>query len=98
MKLLDINISEITMKNIETLFWHGNQNENDLLVLGLSEGFDLGLIERNEFKVVKPIGLSEKGYVMARAHYYLELAELREIQRALNEIQNKAENEMLREV
>ena len=89
MKLLDINISEITMKNIETLFWHGNQNDNDLLVLGLSEGFELGLLERNDLKIVKPIGLSEKGYVMARAHYYLELSELKEMERVLNEIQDK---------
>lgn len=93
MKLLDIKISEITMKNIETLFWHGNQNENDLLVLGISEGFELGLLERNELKIVKPIGLSQRGYVMARAHYYIELSELREIQRSLNELQISLEEE-----
>lgn len=83
MKLLDIEINQHTMRNITIMFWHGNQDENQLSVLGIQEGFDLMLFEKVKFEGVKPISLTEKGYVMARAHFYVERTSLLELEKSL---------------
>ncbi len=85
MKFLNVEIEVDTFINISNLFWHGNMEKKEMKISGVEQGFKMGLFERTKKECVKPIALSEKGYVMARAHFYIERSSLLELEKSLFE-------------
>jgi len=94
MKFLNLEVKVETFTNITELFWHGNQEENNMNVLGIEQGFKMGLFERVKLNGIKPISLSEKGYVMARAHFFIERVSLLELEKSLFEARMRMEGQI----
>ncbi len=95
MKFLNVEIEVDTFINISNLFWHGNMEKKEMKISGVEQGFKMGLFERTKKEGVKPIALSEKGYVMARAHFYIERTSLLELEKALFEAQTWVQDKEL---